>query len=99
VYLCHLYIVIYVLSYFYLYSKSLIGRKCTFKLVIDGTSLVFAVLMLVSNNILSFKCEIFYKKLPNLKKPYCFVRDYPGVVCTDGAILFCTFCETNVSYN
>lgn len=35
--------------------------------------------------------------MPKVKKAHCYVRDYPGVFRTDGAILFCTFCETNVS--
>lgn len=35
--------------------------------------------------------------MPKVKKVHCYVRDYPGVFRTDGAILFCTFCETNVS--
>ena len=35
--------------------------------------------------------------MPKVKKAHCYVRDYPGVFRTDGAILFYTFCETNVS--
>jgi len=35
--------------------------------------------------------------MPKVKKVHYYVRDYPGVFRINGAILFCTFCETNVS--
>lgn len=35
--------------------------------------------------------------MPKIKKAHCYVKDYPRVFRTVGAILFCTFCETNVS--
>lgn len=35
--------------------------------------------------------------MPKAKKVHCYVRDHPGVFRTDGAVLFCNFCETYVS--